>query len=211
MLEQFTQELIQWIRVLPLESIYLVFFLVAYFENIIPPIPGDLLVAFGGYLVAETVIAFTPLLLLTTVASVIGFMSLYWLGSHWNEQMERHGKNFWMVRFISLEYIEKAQRWMGRWGQGVILANRFLVVTRSVISLAAGMSRTQISRTVISSFVSSILWNGILLGFGWFVHNNWKIIGHYLSVYGRIIIGLIAFVVAIRIGIHYYRKKTRLS
>lgn len=209
MLEQLTQELIQWIRVLPPISIYLVFFLVAYFENIIPPIPGDVLVAFGGYLAAENVILFTPVFLLTTLASVIGFMNVYWLGSHWSEQMARHGREFWMVRFIPLTYIEKAQEWMSRWGQGVVLANRFLAGTRSVISLAAGMSRTAISKTVISSFISSFLWNGILLGFGWIVHSNWKVIGHYLSIYGWTILGLILFVIAMRIGIYYYRKRNQ--
>lgn len=207
MVEQFTHEMIAWIRVLPPVSIYLVFFLVAYFENIIPPIPGDALVAFAGYLAAENVILFSPALILVTIASVIGFMNVYWLGSHWNEQMEKHGHQFWMVRFIPIEYIERVQHWMGRWGQGVILANRFLAGTRSVISLAAGMSRTDVTKTTISSFISSILWNTILLGFGWIVHSNWKIIGHYLSIYGWVILGLIISGIAIRIGIHYYRKR----
>lgn len=211
MVEHFTQEMINWIRVLPPVSIYLVFLGIAYLENIIPPIPGDILVVFGGYLAAESVIAFTPVLLLTTIASVVGFMNVYWLGGHWGEQIERHGKQYWMVRFISLEYIEKAQQWMGRWGQGVIMANRFLAGTRSVISLAAGMSRTEIYKTIISSFISSLLWNGILVSLGWIVHSNWKIIGHYLSIYGWSILGLICLIVLIRIGIYYYRKKTHIS
>jgi membrane protein DedA with SNARE-associated domain len=210
MVEQFTQELINWIRLLPPASIYLVLFGVAYFENIIPPIPGDVLVAFGGYLAAESVIGLIPVFLLTTLASVIGFMNVYWLGSHWGQQMQKHGKNFWMVRFISLKYIEKARAWMRRWGQGVIMANRFLAGTRSVISLAAGMSHTNIFRTVISSFISSILWNAILLGFGWIVHSNWKIIGHYLSIYGWFILVVLAIIVLIRAGIYYYRSRTKV-
>ena len=32
--------------------IYLILFLIAYFENIIPPMPGDVIVAFGGYLIS---------------------------------------------------------------------------------------------------------------------------------------------------------------
>lgn len=207
MLEQFTQELIQWIQALPPVSIYLVFFLVAYVENVIPPIPGDVLVAFGGYLAAESVIQLAPVFLLTTVASVVGFMTMYWLGSHWGSQIEEHQERFWLMRFIPLKYMEKVSSWMGRWGQGVILANRFLAGTRSVISLTAGISHTPVVTTVISSTVSSLLWNAILLGFGWIVHENWQIIGHYLSVYGRVILSLIAIAVLIRLVIHYYRKK----
>jgi len=95
---------------------------------------------------------------------------------------------------------------MQRWGMGVVLANRFLAGTRSVISLTAGLSHTRISPTVICSTLSSILWNGILLAFGWIVHENWRLIGEYLSVYGQIILGGIVLFIVVRLGIYFYRK-----
>lgn len=206
MVDQFIQEAVQFINTLPPLSIYLVFFLVAYIENILPPIPGDVLVAFGGYLAAESIIGLVPILLLTTIASVIGFMSMYWIGSRWGTQIEE-GSRLWLLRFIPLNYINKTRSWMQRWGMGVVLANRFLAGTRSVISLTAGLSHTRIGMTIISSFVSSILWNGILLGFGWVVHENWRLIGEYLSVYGRIILGGILLIVLTKLGSHYYKEK----
>lgn len=207
MVDQFVQETVQFINTLPPISIYLVFFFVAYIENVIPPIPGDVLVAFGGYLAAESIVGLVPILLLTTIASVIGFMSMYWIGSQWGNVIKKGDEQFWLFRFISLEYINKVRDWMQRWGMGVVLANRFLAGTRSVISLTAGLSHTRISSTIICSTVSSVLWNGILLGFGWVVHENWRVIGKYLSVYGRIILGGIAIIILIKLGAYYYRKK----
>jgi membrane protein DedA with SNARE-associated domain len=207
MVDQFVQEMVQLINTLPPLSIYLVFFLVAYFENIIPPIPGDILVVFGGYLAAESVIGLIPVLLLTTVASVVGFMSMYWIGSHWGSLIERKKKQFWLLRFIPLKYINKVQSWMQRWGMGVVLANRFLAGTRSVISLTAGLSHTHIGSTILYSTISSVLWNGILLGFGWIVHENWRLIGNYLSAYGQIVLGAIVIFILIKLGMHFYRKK----
>ncbi|WP_441001490.1 DedA family protein [Fodinibius sp. SL11] len=206
MADQFIQEAVQFINTLPPSSIYLVFFLVAYFENIVPPIPGDVLVAFGGYLAAESVIGLVPVLLLTTVASVIGFMSMYWIGSRWGMLIQQKKKQFWLLRFIPLKYVNKVRSWMQRWGMGVVLANRFLAGTRSVISLTAGLSHTRISSTIFFSTLSSILWNGILLGFGWIVHKNWQLIGKYLSIYGRIIFTGIAIFIAIRLIVYYYNK-----
>ncbi|MDZ7683024.1 MAG: DedA family protein [Fodinibius sp.] len=188
-------------------SIYLVFFLVAYFENILPPVPGDVLVAFGGYLAAESVIGLIPVLILTTFASVIGFMSMYWIGSRWGEQIQKKQRRVWLLRFIPLEYLNKVRDWMQRWGVGVVLANRFLPGTRSVISITAGLSHTGITATVICSSISSVLWNGILLGFGWFVHENWRLIGEYLTIYGRIIFGAIGLVILYKLGNYYYKKK----
>jgi membrane protein DedA with SNARE-associated domain len=96
---------------------------------------------------------------------------------------------------------------MQRWGMGVVLANRFLAGTRSVISLTAGLSHTRLSLTIVCSAISSILWNGILLGFGWVVHENWRLIGKYLSVYGRVILGGILLIILIKLGTYYYREK----
>lgn len=209
MLEEFTQDLIEWIKVLPPLSIYAVFFFVAYIENVLPPIPGDLLVAFGGYLAAEQIIEITPVFLLTTIASVIGFMTMYWLGSHWGTQIREQREKFWMMKFIPVKYIEKVRRWMQRWGQGVVLANRFLAGTRSVISLTAGISHTPVTSTVISSTVSSVLWNSILLGFGWIVHKNWRIIGEYLNIYSRFILAGIGIFILIRVGIYYFKRRKK--
>jgi len=211
MIDQFVQEMVELINSLPPMSIYLVFFLVAYIENVVPPIPGDVLVAFGGYLAAESIIGLVPVLLLTTIASVIGFMSMYWIGSRWGAQIQKKERRFWLLRFIPLEYLKKVRSWMQRWGMGVVLANRFLAGTRSVISLTAGLSHTRISTTIICSTISSILWNGILLGFGWIVHENWRLIGEYLSVYGKIILGAIGLFILIRLGFYYYRKNWTVS
>lgn len=206
MAEEFVMDIVQYIYSIPPSGIYLVFFLVAYFENVIPPIPGDLLVAFGGYLAAESVVSLSGILLLTTIASVIGFMSMYWIGSRIGSQIQKKGNRIWLLRFIPIKYITKVRDWMQRWGMGVVLANRFLAGTRSVISLTAGLSHTRISTTVICSTISSILWNGILLGFGWIVHENWAMIGKYLSVYGQIILVLIGLFILIRVGMYQYRK-----
>jgi len=211
MIDQFVQEMVELINSLPPMSIYLVFFLVAYIENVVPPIPGDVLVAFGGYLAAESIIGLVPVLLLTTIASVIGFMSMFWIGSRWGAQIQKKERRFWLLRFIPLEYLNKVRSWMQRWGIGVVLANRFLAGTRSVISLTAGLSHTRISTTIICSTISSILWNGILLGFGWVVHENWRLIGEYLSVYGKVILGAIGLFILIRLSFYYYRKKWTVS
>lgn len=206
MIEQFTQEMVQLIEGLPPLSIYLVFFVIAYIENVLPPIPGDVLVAFGGYLAAESIIGLVPILLLTTVASVLGFMTMYWIGYGWGDVVEHKQKGVRLLRFIPVEYLQKVRAWMQKWGLGVVLANRFLAGTRSVISLAAGLSKTPISTTVLCSALSSILWNGILLAFGWVVHENWRLIGEYLSVYGKVILIGIGLYVIIRIGIYYYKR-----
>ncbi len=73
-MEVYIDQAVNWILTLSPVSIYSIFLLVAYAENVLPPVPGDLLIVFGGYLAAEQIISFNGLLLITTCASVIGFM-----------------------------------------------------------------------------------------------------------------------------------------
>src|SRR5690625_7497291 len=87
-MELFLDRLVEWVYTLSPFSIYSVFFLVAYMENILPPIPGDLFVVFGGYLAADGVVKFTSLLMLTTTASIVGFISLYYIGSYWGYRLD---------------------------------------------------------------------------------------------------------------------------
>lgn len=210
-MEAYVQELFKWIQTLSPVYIYLIFTLIAYVENIVPPIPGDVMVAFGGYLAAEQMINFVPVLLMTTIASVVGFMSMYVVGRYFGDRIEEERSKFWLMRFVDVKYFDKTNRWMSRWGQGVILANRFLAGTRSVISLVSGMTKTKVYSTILSSFISSILWNTILLTFGWIVHENWQVIGHYLNVYGWIILILIAIIIIARVIYKYFQKDQEKS
>ncbi|MDZ7808585.1 MAG: DedA family protein [Gracilimonas sp.] len=209
MADQIIQSIVEWTSLVPPLGIYLILFGIAYIENLIPPMPGDVIVAFGGYLAAESVIAIVPLWSVTVVASVLGFMTMYWLGHKWGVQIEENRDDHLLLRFIDYKYFKRGKKWMGRWGQGVILANRFLAGTRSVISLTAGMSHLHLIRTTVSSLVSSMLWNALLIGMGWVIRDNWKIIGEYLSNYGKVILLLIVVVVSVKLYFEFYYKRKR--
>lgn len=208
MADQIVQSIIEWINLVPPVGVYLIFLGIAYIENLIPPLPGDVLVAFGGYLAAEGVIKIFPVWSLTIIASVAGFMTMYWLGHRWGAQIESNRESHFILRFIPYKYFSRGKKWMSRWGQGVVIANRFLAGTRSVISLTAGMSHLKVTPTILSSLVSSILWNSLLLGMGWVIRDNWQIIGDYLSNYGKIILALIVLFIGGKAYFSYLKKKS---
>lgn len=206
MADQLVQSVVDWISVVPPIGIYLIFFGIAYLENLIPPMPGDVIVAFGGYLAAEGTVSFTILLVVTVMASVLGFMNMYWFGRKWGSQIEDNPKSHFLLRFIDYKYFQKGKKWMQRWGQWIVFGNRFLAGTRSVISLTTGMTGLKVPVTVLNSFLSSLLWNALLLSAGWYVQDNWEVIGKYLSNYGKIILAIIVLLFLIRVVILKARK-----
>jgi membrane protein DedA with SNARE-associated domain len=207
MIEEYVLNLVDWIYSLPVVSIYLIFLAISYTENVFPPIPGDLLIVFGGYIAVENVVSFNALLWITTFGSVLGFMTIYYIGYRLGDEIRTRNPRLGFLKYFDRKYLDKAELWMYRWGQGVILANRFLAGTRSIISLTAGISRTKTTRTVISATVSALLWNLILLTVGWYIGENWQVIKNYLNIYGTTILVLIILFVGIKMFLKYRKRK----
>ena len=199
--------------------IYLILFLIAYFENIIPPIPGDVIVAFGGYLISFGSINSLSLWLGTVIMSVLGFMTMYQMGSFLagpllistnvtvqkGNGLENYNSDGFtstakntlaklILRFVNPSYLQEGRQWMHSYGQWVVISNRFLAGTRSVIALIAGASKLSIWPTVFSSAISSMLWNGVLVYAGWWLGDNWRRVGVYLEIYSQAILILLAFI-----------------
>ena len=79
---------------------YLVLCVCAFIENIVPPIPGDTVVIFGGYLTGIGRFNVLGVVLSTTVGSFAGFMVIFFLG-------RLLGRKFFLTRMFafSLEII----------------------------------------------------------------------------------------------------------
>jgi membrane protein DedA with SNARE-associated domain len=183
--------------------LYVVLFFFSFIENVFPPSPSDLVVVIGGSLIGTGTIHFIPTLILTTVGSVLGFMTLFLIGSLLDKKVLHAGK----IKVISLEGLDKVESWFNRYGYGIILANRFLPGTRSVISFFAGMSRLDIKKTVLYSTFSAIVWNVIIIYLGVIFGHNVELVDRYLSTYDNIAIGATVFIILFFIIRYIYKKK----
>lgn len=185
--------------------IYVALFFFSFVENVFPPSPSDLVVVVGGSLIGTGELHFVPTLLLTTIGSVLGFMTLFFIGTQLDRKIIQAGK----IKFISIEGLTKVELWFKKWGYWIILANRFLPGTRSVISFFAGLSELNFKKTAGLAGISALVWNAIIIYLGIIFGTNIEIIDKYLSTYSNIawiITGLIAAVIIVRILLR--RRKT---
>ena len=171
--------------------IYLILFLFSFVENVFPPSPSDLVVVVGGSLVSTGVIHFIPTILFTTFGSVIGFMVLFYFGSTVDRKVVHAGK----YKYIPYETLEKVESWFKKYGYYIILVNRFLPGTRSVISFFGGMSNLDAKKTIVLATISALVWNAIIIYLGFVFGNNVDLVDKYLSTYSNIAIGITAVVV----------------
>jgi membrane protein DedA with SNARE-associated domain len=196
------EEILGRIASLPVFWIYISLFFFSYIENVFPPSPSDLVIVIGGSLVSTGAIQFLPTLILTTIGSVLGFMTLYFVGSQLDQKVIRAGK----IKYVSLDALEKAERWFNKYGYFVILANRFLPGTRSVISFFAGLSELKVRRTVILAAISAFAWNAIIISLGVFFGDNIPVVDEYLSTYSTIGFIITAAVVLVVVIFYFVRK-----
>ena len=163
--------------------IYLTIFFFAYIENLFPPSPSDLIVVIGGSLVGTGTISFIPLLFFFFLGSLAGFLTAFIIGWQFDKKLIHSGK----IKFINIQSVDKVETAFRKWGYYLIVANRFLPGTRAVISFFAGMSRLNVNKTTILSFISSAIWNVILIYLGMTFGKSVDLIDGYLKTYSTII------------------------
>ncbi len=192
-----------WLQTLPPFGIYATLFFVAYVENLVPPFPGDVNVVVGGYLVGLGIIGFVPVVLVVSVGSALGFMTMYALGTVLGDAVEDPNR----MRWIPKAPMQTGKKWLQRWGYGVVAVNRFLSGTRAVITLLAGASDLKPFRTAILALVSALAWYTLLVYAGYSVGANWEAILPLLALYGRVIMGILMGVAGILVARWWIRTR----
>lgn len=155
---------------------YIFLLVSAFFENIFPPMPGDTFVVLGAFLVGRGQLHFIPAYLAATSGSIAGFMLLFFMGRKWGRKwfVGRSGKIFSESRLMQVE------KMISQYGYWVIGFNRFLSGFRSVVSFGAGIGGMQPVHVFLLALLSCLLWNGLIMGMGIWIGENWTtILRHY--------------------------------
>ena len=198
------EEILVYLSTLDAVWIYLLLFFFAFIENVFPPSPSDVVIVVGATLIASTSIEFIPVLFITSVGSALGFILMYYLGCFLSEKVLRSGK----LKFVSQDALHKTDEWFSKYGYWIILANRFLPGTRSVISFFSGVHELHVGKTFLFALISAFAWNVIIIYLGMTLGNNVELIDYYLKTYSNIGIGLTILVLVI-FAIRYFLNKKK--
>ena len=164
--------LLDHLEKLPAFLIYLVLGFGAFLENIFPPAPGDMIVAFGAFLVGTERLGFVGVFLSTTMGSLLGFMVLFWLGGYL-------GRRFFIEQdffFFKKENIIRTGNWFKKYRYFIVTFNRFFPGVRSVISIACGIYKLDRIKVFFLAFLSASVWNLIWMAIGYTLGSNWEMV-----------------------------------
>ncbi|AVT36921.1 DedA family protein [Plantactinospora sp. BB1] len=174
-------------------------------ENIIPPVPSELVLAMAGYLAGEGRMNVVLVALSATAGSVLGALLLYWLGAALGEDRLKR----WLDRIplVDTDDLDRADRWFERHGSWAVFFGRMIPVFRSLVSIPAGADRMPLGRFLVLTTLGSGLWNAIFVGLGYGLGSRWQQIDKYASYFDY---GLLA-IFAVMIGLWVVKKLRRRS
>ena len=144
---------------------YVAIFVWMALENIIPPIPSEIIMGFAGIEVAKGNLDFTGVMVAGTLGSTTGNYVWYWIGRNVPLQrlrpfVDRH------ARWLTVEWadVERIDNFFFRHGQWLVFALRFAPFGRSIVSLPAGISNMPRWKFIVWTLAGTTIWSRISLG-----------------------------------------------
>ncbi len=170
-------------------------------ESVFPPIPSEAVLPLAGFLVSQGRMTLWGAILASTLGSVVGALVLYWLGYAWGEQRVRalvkaHGR--WLT--VDEDDLNRSQKWFEHHGRSAVFIARLAPLTRSLISIPAGVARMPLGPFLLYTTLGSGIWNAVLIGAGMLLGANWALVERYQSLLGTAVVSLLVLAVVWFVG-----------
>ncbi|MCP9818293.1 DedA family protein [Synechococcus sp. Cruz-9H2] len=192
---------------------YLLIGLALLLENVIPPIPSELVMPLSGFLIQQGKLQFIPVVVAALIGTVLGAWFWYGIGRLVNEQrlehlIGRHG------RLIGLKAADLAlsRRWFARHGAAVVFWGRLVPGIRPFVSIPAGIELMPQRSFLFWTSAGSLLWILALVNAGLLLGDNYRQILDWIapltSLLSRLVLMLIALA-TVWLGVRALQRSSR--
>ena len=188
---------------------YLVISFAMFLENLIPPIPSEIIMPLGGFFVYKGDLNFYILIISGLIGTVVGALPWYFLGKLLNEKklsnfIDRKGK----FVGISIKDLDKSRLWFDKYGVLLVFWGRLIPGIRTLISVPAGIELMPINKFLIWTSLGSLIWVIFLTSAGYLFGENYEIIGSYIDnfkdIFKPIFVILLLFLL-----IRFFKRKLK--
>ena len=191
---------------------YIAYFVISFamfLENLIPPIPSEIIMPLGGFFVYTGDLNFYILIVSGLIGTVVGALPWYFLGKLLNEKklsnfIDRKGK----FVGISLKDLDKSRLWFEKYGVLLVFWGRLIPGIRTLISVPAGIELMPINKFLIWTSLGSLIWVIFLTSAGYLFGENYEIIGSYIDNF-KVILKPIFLILIFILLIRLFKKKLK--
>ncbi len=176
---------------------YLIIGFAMFLENIIPPIPSEIIMPLGGFFVYKGILNFYILVIFGLLGTVLGALPWYYLGKLLNEKrlegfVESKGK----FLGITSDDLAKSKFWFDKYGVSLVFWGRLIPGIRTLISVPAGVELMPLKKFLIWTTLGSLIWVIALSFAGYAFGENYVLIESYVDDFKLILKPLLIILVA---------------
>ena len=167
---------------------YIGLFILLLIDTIGLPIPSELPLLYGGYLIWQHKISIVPAAFIAAAGALVGSMIAYTVSRSVGRAVVLHwGRKV----LITEEHLHRSEKWFEKRGPAAVFICRMIPLARTLISIPAGIAEMEPVRFGIYSFAGSLPWAFGLLGAGWALGSSYKKIEHSFTLVSVIVAVLI--------------------
>lgn len=171
-------------------------FILMTLESMLLPIPSEVTMPFGGFLAQQGSLNFWVVVFVGAIGNLVGSLIAYAAGYFLEDALiltlvKKYGK---FILVTEHEYI-RAVAWMQKYGNPIAFFSRLLPAVRTFISLPAGMSKMNIWKFSLYTFLGSFLWSAFLTWIGFYLGTKWNSWEPYFKKFQLVIIILLALAI----------------
>ncbi len=190
---------------------YLAIMLAMFLENLVPPIPSELIMPLGGFYVQQGQLQFLPVVCAGLVGTVLGAFPWYWLGRVVNEDrielwLSRNGRWFG----ISPQELGRTRIWFTRYGKALVFWGRLVPGIRTLISVPAGVELMPLGPFLIWTIAGSFIWTVLLTTAGFALGESYSQVESWIDPVSRvvkIVLLLVLIYLGLRLVLRIWRRR----
>ncbi|MBY3624130.1 DedA family protein [Acinetobacter sp. CUI P1] len=157
-------------------------------ESACIPIPSEVIMLSGGWLVAQGSLTFMEVAVAGIFGNLLGSVIAYYIGKAGGRRLlEKYGKYILMNE----HHLEQSERWFERYGESTVFFTRMLPFIRTFISLPAGIAGMKAWKFIVFTALGCIPWNLALIYLGYRLGDNWSIVEQYIRPISYTVCGIV--------------------
>ena len=164
--------------------------LLTLLENIVPPIPSELIMPLAGFITTRGQMSFVLAVAAGSLGSLLGAIGWYVVGRKVGENrlrafVHRHGR--WMA--VNDDELDRAAGWFDRHGGIAVLIGRLVPGVRTFISVPAGFAGMSAASFTLYSAIGTIAWTAALTYAGVILGQNYDAVKSVVGPVTWVVIG----------------------
>ena len=185
--------------------------LAMFLENLIPPIPSELIMPLGGFYVYQGQLDFLPVVLAGLIGTVLGALPWYGIGRLVNEEklekwLEKNGR--WIG--INPQDLARSRKWFNRYGVSLVFWGRLVPGIRTLISVPAGVELMPITPFLVWTTAGSLIWTLFLTITGFYLGDSYGNIEKWISPFSSIFKVIIIVTISVALITLIYKTLRKL-